>query len=395
MEISKKDQKSTVDKSKFPTILILCIAIFEICLFGYYFFAILKKSIHFLGYFGFFIILLLFFLFILFKLIFNFSIINLIVLELNKFKLGRFIYKQLGKLFRDREELTADYFYKYVLKNLIFSISFVFAVFLLFSLDLWPILTNVFHKPSVAIAIILVVYFGVLFLQMNLISFQTFLNKNRIYWYILNFGVLFYFWVVVKIYWIFCILFLILIIVELCVSSKKTDLDRYQEIVLLSIIVFILGFVLLTGLFSMDYTISNNQTLSLFYGDENIVCSSGNDFNLILENSLIDCNIIDKYLAVDSINVYSKSKDSIIDEIHLTDYDENKLIMYVPQNIYELKILSNNNEYIAKNLKLMTIEDYEKNRQDFGKYFFLLLGVVFLTIPGIVKAYLDIKKKIK
>lgn len=390
MAVSKKSKKKTFTKSKFSDILILSILIFEICLLGYYFFIGLKQPMHLFGYLGFFIIILLISLFALINLIFNFAITDWIKLNIIKLK----IWKYISKLFK-REEFSGNYFYKYVFKNLVFSISFVLALALLFSLNLLPVLNNVFHKPSVAIAIILVVYFGTLFLQMNVMSIQTFLNRNRIYWYILNFGILYYFWRVVEIHSIICTLFLLLIIVELWISSKKTDLNRYWEIVLLSIIVFILGVVLLAGLFSMDYTASKNQILSLSNGKDSIICSSGNDFNLILENSLIDCNIQDHNILISSISVYHKSVNSIVNKIKITHSDENKLIIYVPQNTYEFKIISNNREYISKNLKLMTIEDYEHNRQEFGKYFFLLLGVVFLTIPAIIKAHTNIRKEIK
>lgn len=384
------NKKSKLNKSKLSTILILSIAIIEICLLGYYFFIKLKQPTITSLIFWMFIITLFVLVLVLSKIIFKFKLLDRFILYVGKLKICRYLYN----LFSKREELTVDYFYKYVFKNLVFSISFVFALALLFSLNLLPILNNVFHKPSVAIAIILIVYFGTLFLQMNVMSIQRFLNRNRIYWYILNFGILYYFWEVVEIHWIIGILFLGLILIELWISSKKTEVNKYWEITLLSIIVFILGIVLLAGLFSMDYTAPKNQILSLSDGNEFIICNSGNDFNLILENSVIVCDIQDKTIDINSISIESKTKNSVINKINLTDSDVNKLTIYVPQNTYELKLKHNNQEYKSNHLKLITIEDYESNRREFGKYFFLLLGVVFLTIPWIIKAHIDISKKL-
>lgn len=373
---------NTIKKiSKFELIdliLVCIIGITEFCLLGHYFFNKMPSQIiwHsqtvvflFLGI----AILGFFLLFIIYKLSTKeWTIIN-----------------KNSKLGWDRTERLDWWYFS---KNLLFCFAFGFIVTLLFSINLLPILINTFHSASVFLALIIIILIGTLIIEINIFATADFLNKGRLYGYILNICILLYFYFIVKMSGLFILFLLILVLSDILFSSSGNEYSKFWDIALVSLVVLLIGLILLVGLFSMDY---NKKEIRFAGYDSNIVCTPKNNFGFVLEDSLVDCNLMDaNVIATKDTVILAKLKDSKDYNINITNFDENRIIFNVPENSYQLGIIDLNKEYIADNLNLMTTEDYNNNRKEFGKYLFLLLGVIFLTIPLIIKTYIDVGKEL-
>lgn len=363
-------------------ILVYIIAIIEYILLGYYFFT--KMSITGTGNWGYAIISLLISGFIIF--------IVFVVMTIRKIATKEWIFINKDRsLGYDKNKKINFWIF---VENLIFFFTFGYVLLLLSSIKLLPILINTFHGPPVFLTLLVLTTVGMLYLEMRIFRDPRFLNNEQ-YRYLLNLMILFYFYFIEKFsgFTVLLILLAIFTILDMFFSSINTNRSKWWDLTLISLIVLLVGLILLIGMYSMDY---NQKEITLLGSDANIVCSPKNNYNLILENSLIDCNITDTNLvpAKDTI-IFIITKDSDDYNIAVTDFDENRIIFNVPKDSYRLKVTDINKEYKSNNLDLMTIEDYNKDRQEFGKYFFLLLGTIFLTIPWIIKAYSDIKKELQ